>query len=83
MLGVLAVLAVVLLVIANTEWGSSFMKEKDIRFPSIHLPSLTRKTEKPTEVARANPTSSTALIPSYLVYDGSTQAELDHFAAEY
>ena len=83
MLGVLAVLAVVLLVIANTEWGSSFMKEKDIRFPSIHLPSLTKKTEKPTEVARANPTSSTALIPSYLVYDGSTQAELDHFAAEY
>ena len=83
MLGVLAVLAVVLLVIANTEWGSSFMKEKDIRFPSIHLPSLTRKTEKPTEVARANPTSSTARIPSYLVYDGSTQAELDHFAAEY
>ena len=83
MLGVLAVLAVVLLVIANTELGSSFMKAKDIRFPSIHLPSLTRKTEKPTEVARANPTSSTALIPSYLVYDGSTQAELDHFAAEY
>lgn len=82
-LGVLAVLAVVLLVVANTQWGSSFLKEKDIRFPSIHLPTLTRKTEKPTEVARGNPTSSTALIPSYLVYDGSTQAELDHFAAEY
>ena len=33
--------------------------------------------------ARNSPTSNTALIPSYLVYTGSTQAEYDHFAEEY
>ena len=49
MLGVLAVLAVVLLVIANTEWGNSFMKEKDIRFPTIHLPSLPAAHERGQE----------------------------------
>lgn len=33
--------------------------------------------------ARNNPTSNRAVIPPNLVYDGSTQAELDNFAEEY
>jgi len=82
-LGAIAVLAVVVLVIANTEWGSNFLKKENIHLPSVNIPFLKEKNEKPVEAARNNPTSNTALIPSRLVYDGSTQAEYDHFAAEY
>jgi hypothetical protein len=81
--GALAVLAVVFLVIANTEWGGNFLKNKDIKIPAIHLPSTAGKDVESTTMARSEPTSNTALIPSYLVYDGSTQAEYDHFAEEY
>lgn len=35
------------------------------------------------KTARNNPTSNMAVIPPNLVYDGSTQAELDRFAEEY
>jgi hypothetical protein len=82
-LGAIAVLAVVVLVIANPEWGSNFLKKENIHLPSVNIPFLKEKNEKPVEAARNNPTSNTALIPSRLVYDGSTQAEYDHFAAEY
>ena len=82
-LGAVAVAAVVLFMVANSELGSRFLQQNKNQLPSIQLPSATEKAAEQRAEARSNPTSNTAVIPSNLVYDNSTQEEFDHFAKEY
>ena len=82
-IGAVAVAAVVFLIIANSEWGSTFLQQNKIQLPSFQLPSAAEKAAEQRAEARSNPTSNTAVIPPNLVYDKSTQEEYDHFAKEY
>ena len=96
---ILAVLAAAMLVIGRTGWGSRFLHreetaeetevaaetevETEVETPTAAATPMPMQPEIPTGVAVEQAESNSVVIPAKLVYDGSTQAEHDHFAEEY
>lgn len=57
--------------------------ETVVETPTVAATPMPTQTEIPTGIVADQAESNSVVIPAKLVYDGSTQAEHDHFAEEY